>query len=119
MKLFFLKDDSLYKIFTTLEKVPQHTDLQIFIESENQFFKNPWRYKQIESILTKRHLTTTFIAENDHQQHFFEQYNINYDSKKISRRRTAFNMIYRFFFNIKKFHINNYENKNYVTVAIF
>ncbi len=119
MKLFFLKDDSLYKIFTTLEKIPKQTHIQIFIESENQFFNNVWRSKQIDGILKKRELKATFIAENDQQQKFFEENNINHDIKKISRYRMMMNLLYRFFFNIRKFHLHTYENKNYAFFAIF
>ena len=72
MKLFFLKQDSLYKIFTTLEKTPKNSQIQIFVESENQFFNNPRWSKQIDGIISKRGIKATFIAQNDHQRKFFE-----------------------------------------------
>jgi len=119
MKLFFLKDDSLYKIFSTLEKTPKHSEVQIFIETENQFFNNTRWSKQIDSILQKRSIKATFIAENDTQRLFFEENNINHAVKKISNGRIFLNMLYRFFFNIKKFHLSNFENKSYISAAIF
>lgn len=119
MKLFFLKNDSLYKIFTTLEKIPKKSHVQIFIESENQFFNNSRRSKQIDGILHKREIEAIFIAENKQQQKFFEHNNINHDIKKQSKTREFINLLYRFFFNIKKFHLHTYEHKNYTFFAIF
>jgi len=119
MKLFFLKNDSLYKIFTTLEKIPKKSHVQIFIESENQFFNNSRWSKQIDWIVHKREIEAIFIAENKQQQKFFEENNINHDIKKQSKIREFINLLYRFFFNIKKFHLHTYENKNYTFFAIF
>ena len=119
MKLFFLKNDSLYKIFTTLEKIPKKSNVQIFVESENQFFNNVRRSKQIDKILHKREIEAIFIAENKKQEAFFEKNNINHDIKKQSQISKFINLLYRFFFNIKKFHLHTYENKNYTFFAIF
>lgn len=119
MKLFFLKQDSLYKIFTTLEKVPKKSQIQIFIESENQFFDNPWRSKQIEKVAHKKWLKIEYVAQNDQQIKFFEHNKLAYSIKKESRIRRFFNLMYRFFFNIKKFHLKIYEHRNYSSLAIF
>lgn len=119
MKLFFLKQDSLYKIFTTLEKTPKNSHVQIFIESENQFFNNPRWSKQIDGILSKRSIKATFTAQNDHQRKFFEENNINHEVKKENKIRLFLNLLYRFFFNIKKFHLHTFQNKNYSFFAIF
>lgn len=119
MKLFFLKQDSLYKIFTTLEKTPKNSQVQIFIESENQFFQNPRWSKQIDAIVSKRSIQATFIAQNDHQRKFFEDQNLNHEVRKESKIRIALNLLYLFFFNIRKFHLKTYENKNYTFFAIF
>ena len=119
MKLFFLKQDSLYKIFTTLEKTPKHSHVQIFIESENQFFNNVRRSKQIDGILSKRDIKATFIAQNSHQKNFFEEHRINHEVKKENKIRRFFNLLYWFFFNIKKFHLHTYQHKNYSFFAIF
>ncbi len=119
MKLFFLRQDSLYKIFTTLEKTPKNSQVQIFVESDNQFFHNARWSKQIDGILSKRSIQATFIAQNDHQRKFFEDNKINHEVKKESKIRIFLNLLYRFFFNIRKFHLHTYQNKNYSFVAIF
>lgn len=119
MKLFFLNNDSLYKIFTTLEKTPKNSHIQIFIESSNQFFHNPRRSTQIDTILRKRNIKATFIAQNEHQKIFFEEHKINHEVKKENKIRLLLNLVYWFFFNIKKFHIHTYDSKNYTFFAIF
>lgn len=119
MKLFFLKQDSLYKIFTTLEKTPKNSHVEIFIEPENQFFNNPRWSKQINNILSKRFIKATFIAQNDHQRRYFEVNNINHEVKKENKIRKFLNLSYRFFFNVKKFHLHTYQSKSYSFFAIF
>ena len=119
MKLFFLQQDSLYKIFTTLEKTPKNSHVEIFVESENQFFNNPRRSKQINNILSKRSIKATFIAQNEHQRRYFEENNISHEVKKENKVRKFLNLIYRFFFNIKKFHLQTFQHKNYSFFAIF
>ncbi|NOZ44163.1 MAG: hypothetical protein GXP45_03345 [bacterium] len=42
MKIYFLKEHSLYKIFKTLEKVPVGKTVQIFFDPEHSFFENEW-----------------------------------------------------------------------------
>jgi hypothetical protein len=119
MKLFFLKNDSLYKIFTTLEKIPKKSHVQIFIESENQFFNNTRRAKQIDGIVRKKEIEAIFIAENKQQQKFFEENAISHDIRKQNKIREFINLLYRFFFNIKKFHLHTYKSKDYTFFAIF
>jgi hypothetical protein len=43
MKFFFAKTDSLYKIFKSLEKIPSHRSVEIFIDPEHALFDNEWR----------------------------------------------------------------------------
>jgi hypothetical protein len=43
MKFFFTKTDSLYKIFKSLEKIPSHKNVEIFIDPEHSLFDNEWR----------------------------------------------------------------------------
>ncbi|MDO4713373.1 MAG: hypothetical protein Q4B28_01650 [bacterium] len=73
MKFFFLKTDSLYKIFKTLEKIPAQKAVQIFIDPEHSFFENQWRGKQMQEIIHKRGLNVTFIAEKDANRKYFQQ----------------------------------------------
>lgn len=119
MKLFFLKNDSLYKIFTSIEKVSKNTSIDIFIESENQFFDNPRRAKQIKQLAKEKELSLRFITENSRQKNFYEKHELSYEFRQQHARRKILNLIYRFFFNIKKFHIAIYQAKNYTFFAVF
>lgn len=119
MKLFFLKNDSLYKIFTSIEKVSKNTAIDIFIESENQFFDNPRRAKQIKQLYEERWLIVKFITESVKQKNFYEKHELPYEFRQQHARRKILNLIYWFFFNIKKFHIAIYQAKNYTFFAVF
>ncbi len=119
MKLFFLNNDTLYKLFTTIEKVPKKATIKIFIESENQFFNNPRWAKQITWILVERWLDATFVTENEQQKAFLEKNDLRCELRQIKTRRKILNISYRFFFNIKKFHLYVYQKKNYTFFAVF
>lgn len=119
MKLFFLNNDTLYKLFTTIEKVPKHTSIKIFIESENQFFRNPRRAKQIKQLLEERSLEATFVTESIAQKSYFEKNWLSYELRQQHMWRKILNISYWFFFNIKKFHLYIYQKKNYTFFAVF
>lgn len=119
MKLFFLNNDTLYKIFSTIEKVPKSSQITIFIESENQFFKNHRRAKQIYKLIQERWIHAIFMAESNAQKEYFEVNWLAYEFKKKQTWRTMMQLLYRFFFNIKKFHLYIHQKKNYTTIAIF
>ena len=71
MKLFFLKEHSLYKIFKTLEKVPDNRTVHVFIDPEHAFFDNEWWGVQIKELLKKKHITALFITKTDRARYFF------------------------------------------------
>ena len=119
MKLFFLKNDSLYKIFTSIEKVSVHSSIDIFIESENQFFDNPRWAKQIKQLYEEKWLSVRFITESIKQKNFYEKQWLPFEFRQQHAWRKILNLIYRFFFNIKKFHIAVYQAKNYAFFAVF
>jgi hypothetical protein len=64
MKLFFLKDDSLYKIYKTLEKVSSKKPLIVYIDEDNDFFAHQRRGKQIKELIEHRELSIHFVAKN-------------------------------------------------------
>ena len=119
MKLFFLNNDTLYKIFTTIEKVAKRSSVQIFIESENHFFHNNWWAKQIKQLLKEREINATFITESQSQKKYFEINELQYELRQEHIRRKILNITYRFFFNIKKFHLYVYQKRNYTFFAVF
>jgi len=119
MKFFFSKTDSLYKIFKALERIPSHRDVEIFIDPEHSLFENEWRWQQIKEILEKKQINATFVTKNKKNRDYLNSlwFNVNYENKR--RLENAINIIYLFFFNIKKFHLHTYESKKYLFILIF
>lgn len=54
MKLFFDRSDSFYKIFKSIEKIPDGKTITIEIHPYNQFFKNIRRGKQLLELLKEK-----------------------------------------------------------------
>ena len=73
MKLFFLKDHSLYKIFKTLEKIPNGKTIHIYIDPEHAFFDNEWWGKQIQELLVQKNLHAFFVTKTEKARKFFER----------------------------------------------
>jgi hypothetical protein len=73
MKLFFLKDHSLYKIFKTLEKIPNNKTIQIYIDPEHAFFDNERWGRQIQELLQKKNLNAFFVTKTEKAKYFFEK----------------------------------------------
>jgi len=119
MKIFFLKDHSLYKIFTTLEKVPEGKTIQVFIDPEHSFFENERRGKQIKEVLEKRKINAYFITKTDRHKHFFQKIWLKIIHQEKNKILKSLNLFYMFFFNIKKFHLHVYNTKNFIFYIVF
>lgn len=118
MKLFFATDDSLLKIFKTLEKIPRWKEVEISIEPEHSLFDNERRGKQIKDILEKRSINATFSTQSEKCKKFFEKIWLKTNYVETNKILKTLNMIYLFFFNIKKFHLDT-KGKKYWTILIY
>ena len=120
MKLFFLAEDSLYKIFKTLEKVPRWKQLEISIDSHHSLFDNQWWWKQIKEVLDKRSLNANFVTNTDKSRKFFESIGLKVNHIEKNKFMKTFRLLYLFIFNIKKFHLHSIDKKNrYTFVLVF
>ena len=122
MKLFFLAEDSLYKIFKTLEKVPKWKQLEISIDSHHSLFDNEWRGKQIKEVLDKRSLNVTFITKTEKSRRFFDSIWLKTNHIEKNKFIKVAKLLYLFVFNIKKFHLyslNKRNSYNFVLVIWF
>jgi hypothetical protein len=119
MKLFFLKDHSLYKIFKTLEKLPNGKTVHISIDPEHAFFDNEWRGKQIQELLQQRNIHAFFITKTEHSRKFFEKIGLPVIHQEKHKLLKLLHLVYLFFFNIKQFHLQAYTKKNYMFYMIF
>lgn len=106
MKLFFSADDSLYKIFKTLEKIPRGKPVDISIEASHSLFDNEWRWKQIKETLEKRWVDATFSTQDEKSHKFFEKIGLKTNYVEKNKLLQILNTIYLFFFDIKKFHLD-------------
>ena len=96
MKLFFFADDSFYKIFKTLEKIPRWKEVEISIEQEHSLFDNEWRWKQIKDIIFKRSLDVTVITQTEKAKDFFQKIWIKVKHTETNKFVKAIQMIYNF-----------------------
>ena len=119
MKFFFAKTDSLYKIFKSLEKVPSHRSVEIFIDPEHSLFDNERRWQQIKDIIDKKQIDATFATKNKNNRDYFNTVGLKVNLVKERRIQRILNTLYLFFFNIKKFHLQTYESKKYLFIVVF
>ncbi|NCQ81936.1 hypothetical protein GW750_03925 [bacterium] len=73
MKLFFLKDDSLYRIFKTLQKISTTKQVEVYIEKQSPFFDHPRRGKQIKELIEKSNLDVVFATKSEKSKLYFEE----------------------------------------------
>jgi len=119
MQFFFTKTDSLYKIFKSLEKIPSHRSVEIFIDPEHSLFDNERWWQQIKDIIEKNKIDATFITKNKKNRDYLKTVWLKTNFVKEKNIQRALNMLYLFFFNIKKFHLQTYESKKYLFILIF
>ena len=119
MKFFFAKTDSLYKIFKSLEKTPSHRTVEIFIDPEHPLFDNEWRWQQIKDIIEKNKIDATFMTKNRKNRDYLDSVWLKTNFIKEKHVQRFINIIYLFFFNIKKFHLQAYGSKKYLFIIVF
>jgi hypothetical protein len=119
MKLFFLKEHSLYKIFKTIEKVPNGRTIYIYIDPEHSFFDNERWGKEIKELLQKKNLTAMFVTKTDKSKYFFSSLGLTVLHQEKHKIVKYARLVYDFFFNIKKFHLQVYTKKNYIFYVVF
>lgn len=118
MKLFFVKEDSIYKIFKTLEKIPRWKSLEIFIDAEHSIFENDRRTKQLKEIIKKKAFDVTFNTKDKRCREYFQENWLKTNHQQKSNFRKTLSVLYLFFFNIKKFYLHSYNRKNYIFYVI-
>ncbi len=119
MKLFFLKEHSLYKIFKTIEKVPNGRTIYIYIDPEHSFFDNERRGKEIKELLEKKQINALFVTKTEKSKYFFSSLGLNVLHQEKHKIVKYLKLVYDFFFNIKKFHLQVYTKKNYIFYVVF
>lgn len=119
MKLFFVNEDSLYKIFKTLEKIPRWKDVEISIEPDHPLFDNERWWRQIKDILDKKSINAEFVTNTEKCKKFFEKIWLKVKYNEQNKFIKFIKSLYLFLFNIKKFHLNSLKNENEKRYWIF
>lgn len=110
MKIFFVKEDSFLKIFKTLEKIPRGKQVEITIDPEHPLFDNERWWKQIKEIIEKRSLDTIFVTSTEKSKAFFQKIWLKINHTESNKFLKIIWLIYNFFFNFKKFHLETIKN---------
>jgi len=119
MKLFFLENDSLYKICKTIEKLPAKKEVTIYIEEKNTLFENDRRWKELKKRIDQKKLNATFVAKSIETKNFFKNAELSYEYKYRSKWLKYISLMYMLVFNAKKFHQAMYNKKHYTSYLLF
>ena len=87
MFISFKKEDSIYKIFQTIEKLPSRKKVKIFIHSDNEFFTNIWWWKQLKEILDKKNVDYIFLCDTKKAEKYFSALWVICKPKKVYLRK--------------------------------
>ena len=82
MKLRFSSSDSIYKIFSTLEKLLPWKRVDIVIEEGHPIFDNIWRGLQLKDLLNKKKISYNFVPQSGSQQKYFEEAGLQIKTQK-------------------------------------
>lgn len=119
MKLYFLKDQSLYTIFRTLEKVPTGKIVYIFIDPEHSLFEHERWGKQIKDLLEKKKIHGIFMTKTEKCRRYFTLLHCEVQHEEKHKLLKILNLIFLLIFNIKKFHLYVYTKRNYIFYVVF
>jgi hypothetical protein len=111
MKLFFTKDDTLYKIMKSLEKIQRGKSISLYIDYQNSFFAHPWWGKQIVSLLQEKGIDYVFVCKHSHARKYFEDHGIKYEYQAPNRILHGLHLFGMLLFNAKKFHLSVFTKK--------
>ncbi len=112
MKLIFKENDTIFKIFSTIEKLHTSQKVEIYIHHKNPFFQNKWWLKQLIKILDNNWINYIFICDST-TKNFFENLKvpckIKNDLFSILKRQ-----LNNYFTKIKNFHYHILKPKSLI-----
>ncbi len=118
MKLFFDRSDSFYKIFKSIEKIPDGKSVNIEIHPQNQFFKNIRRGKQLIELLKEKKMHYTLVTDAEFVSSYFTELGEEVILNKDHKVKKLATLAYNFFFNIKSFHLQMINKKDYLSFVV-
>lgn len=118
MRLKFWQQDSLYKIFKTIEKIPTTKNIEIFIDAKNSFYDNIWWWKQLVDLLNSKNLEYVFLYNDLSLKDYFKELWVNSNFQEKDLFTKIVKSIYNVFFSAKKYHGYIVSKWNYISYAI-
>lgn len=118
MKLFFDRSDSFYKIFKSIEKIPDGKSVSIEIHPYNQFFKNIRWWKQLIELLKEKKIEYKVVTNSDFVSSYFQELWETPVVNRSNKIKKVAQLTYDFFFNIKKFHLQMLDKKDYLSFVV-
>ncbi len=118
MKLQFDKKDSIYKIFKTINKIPSYKSVTIFIDSQNPFYRNQWRGKQIMELIEQHHLQATFMATSRDANEYLTSIGAQIKEPEHSPFHTFFKTLFDLVFKTKNLHNQLVLKQNYLSYLV-
>lgn len=118
MRLQFTAQDSIYKIFKTIRKIPNYKEVRIFIDPKHSFFENPRWGKEIKETIEKKQLSAQFIVQNFVTKRYFEDIGIPIVFEQYTPVMKFFWQCYHLLFATKDFHNNLFVKQNYVSYLV-
>ncbi len=118
MRLQFTAQDSIYKIFKTIRKIPNYKEVRIFIDPKHSFFENPRRGKEIKETIEKKQLSAQFIVQDFTTKRYFEDIGVPIVFEQYTPVMKFLWQCYHLLFATKDFHNNLFVKQNYVSYLV-
>ena len=118
MRVQFDANDSIYKIFKTIRKIPSYRSIKIFIDPAHEFFTNDRWGKEILESLSKNNIDATFIVKDLKSKRYFE----DLDAPVMYQQQNIFYKMlrsgYQFVFATRDFHNSLLIKQNYISYLV-
>lgn len=118
MKLLFGANDSIYKIFTTLEKLRQGQTISLIIHNRNEMYHQIRRWKQIKALLDSKKIQYVVLCKHNQVKKYCEEVGLEYEFQWENRYTKAWKFVYGLVFKAKDFHLNLLQQDKYILYSI-
>lgn len=92
--------------------------MDIEIHPHNQFFKNIRRGKQLVELLKEKKIAYTISTNSDFVVAYFSELGEKAELQEVHTFKKSAHLVYNFLFNIKKFHLQMFDKKDYLSFIV-
>lgn len=119
MQLVFWPKDSIYKIFTTLDKLRPNQTISLIINHRNEIYQQKRRGKQIKALLESKKINYEIWCKHHQVKDYCQEVWLNYVFHGQVRYVTLAHQVYDFLFRAKDFHLNLLTQDRYTLYMIW